>query len=216
MGFADGGSAAFEARQEAARRKTTRLTPSIPPRPKDPPRLSTFDQKVCEARLNEQEADEAQARLAAWTSAQDEEARVQMATLSREFSQRADALGHPALTFVEGRRERWGSEFAYQFVRVIDEGWQVSDGYKYPHDYDRTPNIFYVTREGPWIKVGGSPTIFGKGRGLPDGLDTNQVVAFAPYERGIEFVSARELANKPVEQILADEIARLERQSRGS
>ena len=220
MGFADGGAAAFEARQEAARRKAAETAaaqrgPSIPPRPSDPPRLSAFEQQLEQARRDAREAEDNEVQRAAWAQQQDDEARARMAALSLEFSRRAEALGYPAdLTFIAGRRERYGSDCAYTFVEVVGEGWRVSDHYGHEHDHDRRATAFYVTREGPWIVLDwGTPTIFGKARGLPPELEGKDLVVFDATRDRIQYVTHRELGGKDIEGLIAGELVRLERQS---
>lgn len=218
MGFSNGGAAAFEARQEAARKKAAdtaaaQLTPRIPPRPLEPPRMAAFEQQLEQARREAQEAEENQDQHAAWVAQQNDAAGVRMAALSQEFSHRADALGQPAtLTFVAAQQERYGSDCAYTFIEVVGEGCRVSDHYGHEHDYDRRATAFYVTRGGPWIVLDwGTPTIFGKGRGLPPELNGKDLVVFNAPRDGIQYVGYKELWGKDIEGLIAGELVRLER-----
>jgi hypothetical protein len=217
MGFADGGTAAFEARQEAARRRAAETAtadgPGIPPRPAEPPRLSAFDQQLTEARREAREADENQAREAARKAQQEEEARARMAALSKEFSQRADALGHPAdHVFVTARTEEYGSEFAYTFGELLGEGWLVSDRHGHEHDNEWRTTAFLVTRQGPWLPAFGMQSVYGKGRGLPREADGKTVIAFAATPETIRYVTSTDIWGKDLEGLLAAELVRLARQ----
>jgi hypothetical protein len=217
MGFADGGAAAFEARQEAARRKAAETSevqrgPSIPPRPSDPPRLSAFDQQIAEARQEALEAEARQAQADAWKSQQETDARARMSALSKEFSQRADALGHPAdHVFVTARTERYGSEFAYTFGEVLGEGWLISDQHGHERDYEWRTTAFLVPREGPWLPAFGFQQIHGKGRDLPAETGGKTIIALAATRETIAYVTSTDIWGKDLEGLLAAELVRLER-----
>lgn len=223
MGFADGGSAAFEARQEASRRKAAEASAAqqilrIPPRPAGPPPLSAFDQQIANARREAQETQEREAQSLAWKAGQEEEARGKMATLSREFSQRAVALGFPAdHTFIAARQQKRGSYYAYTFIEVVAEGWFVSDHYGHEQDYDRSSTSFYVTRNGPWLPTSwGTQTLSGYGEGLPPMVADQKLVVYNADPGSIQYVTSADLRGKDVEKLLAAELIRLERQSKGT
>jgi hypothetical protein len=220
MGFADGGATAFEARQEAARRKAaeTASAPSttpIPPVSSESLGLDAFDQRIAEARREAQEAEGRRLNELEWKTAQEEEARARMARLSKDFSMRADALGFPSdHTFIAAREQKQGSIYAYTFIEVVAEGWLVSDHYGHEYDYDRHPTMFYVTRDGPWLPISGTRTITGRGEGVPPQAEGQSVVAYAAERASIRYVTSNDIRGKDLEGLLATELVRLERQSK--
>ncbi|WP_144406370.1 hypothetical protein [Arthrobacter sp. SPG23] len=205
MGFSDG-TAAFEARQQAAREKAAAAAGAAPP-------VGGFDGVMASARRSVQEKIDDDAQAAEGWRRTAATAIERMTELSSEFSHRADAMGYQPLTIViagsvERIREASGhSKTIHRFQELIGEGWEVSDPDNVD-DWGVSRTRFVVMREGPWINLcsGGTGMCSGEVDGLPRNVDPGRVRGFM-Y---LQHVNSTYLPRN-AEEILAKTLVRAER-----
>lgn len=207
MGFSDG-FAAFEARQEAARKK---VAAAVRDGGAQQP-VSAFDKVMADTKRDVQAKADAEAWAEAEGRRRDTAANVKMAELSAEFGRRADAIGYRPLTVVTGRMDNVQSLFGrsksiYRFIELIGEGWYVSDPDSLS-EWGSVTTSYLVMRNGPWINMCSSSLCSGEARGLPRGMDQNRVKALDASKK-VPYVTHRDLRQN-VDEILAKALIRAE------
>lgn len=209
MGFSDG-TAAFEARQEAARKKAAAAA--------ERPPLTEFERKLAETRREAQDTAAQNARQQSEREHWEAHVVEEMARLSEEFSRQADAIGFRPLTVVTARSEAIRtlvlnrSKTLCRVGEVIGEGWLVTD-LDNRSEYGSLMNQFVVMREGRWIVTipNGNGTAGGELRGLPRGVRAEDVYPLHTHRDGITYMRTLGWDSSKVQKLLAKELLRMER-----
>lgn len=210
MGFSDG-TAAFEARQEAARKKAAASAGL----PESEPPVTEFERKLAEARRAAKSAEDEAVQAEARSAQLRADTLDKMALLSVDFSRQADAIGYRPLTVVTARSEVVRTlitnreKHIYKVDEVIGNGWQVDDP-DYRSEMGSIMRSFLVMQEGPWITLSpsGAGRAFGEPRGLPRGVDPNHVYAFEGPRGEISYMS---YLPSHVEDLMAKALVRAEK-----
>lgn len=209
MGFSDG-TAAFEARQAAVRKKAAEGT--------ERPPLTEFELKLAEARREAQNEAAQNARQESEQARWEDHVLEAMATMSAEFSRQADAIGFRPLTVVTARSEVVRtlvlnrSKTLCRVGEVIGEGWLVTD-LDDRSEYGSLRNQFIVMREGRWIVTipNGNGTAGGELRGLPRGVQADEIYALNTQREGIAYMRSLGWDSSKIQKLLAKEILWMER-----
>lgn len=209
------GTAAFEARQETARRKADDAAEAGATTGEEvAPPLTDFERKLADTRRELQERADQEARGAAAVVQREAAAVAKMARLSVEFSLQADAIGYRPVTVVTARSEiargflTGRPKAVYRLLEVIGEGWVIAD-LESRTEWGSLWTQFIVMRHGPWIRSipGGTATAHGEARKLPRGLDPDRVLPLRATRDEIAYVTAMSLVHN-VEELLAKALLR--------